>query len=69
MQSAEFPRVEARIEAMCQKGCRSVRRAIELLEQGDELSETHGLTPEELRVLLVELKQIMAVYGETCRID
>ena len=28
-----------------------------------------GLTPEELNVLLSELKQIMAVYGETCRID
>jgi hypothetical protein len=62
-------RVEARVEAVCLKGCRQVRRDIALLESGAEIPEAQGLAPDERRLLLAELKQIMAVYGDTCRID
>lgn len=61
--------VEARIEAVCLKGCRQVRRDIWALEAGAEIPEVQGLAPDERRLLLAELKQIMAVYGDTCRID
>lgn len=62
-------RVEARVERVCLKGCRQVRRDIALLDSGAEIPEAQGLTPDERRLLLVELKQIMAVYGDSCRID
>ena len=66
---AASDRVEARVEAVCQKGCRQVRRDIETLIGGGEIAETRGLSPGERRLLLAELEQIMAVYGETCSVD
>jgi hypothetical protein len=62
-------RVDARVETICLKGCRQVRRDIALLESGAEIPEAGGLAPDERRLLLRELKQIMAVYGDSCRID
>lgn len=62
-------RVEARIEAICVKGCRQVGCDIRALESGAEIPEVLGLTPDERRLLLAELQQIMAVYGDSCRID
>jgi hypothetical protein len=59
---------EARLEALCAKGCRQVRRDIVALESGAELPETQGLTADERTRLLAELKQIMAVYGDSCRL-
>nr|WP_207280900.1 hypothetical protein [Thiocystis violacea] len=61
--------VEARLEILCGKGCQQVRRDIAALESGAELPETRGLTPAERHRLLAELKQIMAVYGDACRLD
>lgn len=69
MQSLDEYRIEGLIEALCQKGCRQVRRDIAALEAGAELPETRGLTPRERRLLLAELKQIMAVYGDGCRME
>ncbi|WP_343032212.1 hypothetical protein [Allochromatium palmeri] len=60
--------LEARLEALCAKGCRQVRRDIVALESGVELPEAQGLTSDERNRLLAELKQIMAVYGDTCRL-
>lgn len=60
--------LEARLEALCAKGCRQVRRDIAALESGAELPETQGLSADERVWLLAELKQIMAVYGESCRL-
>jgi hypothetical protein len=60
------PLLEARLEAMCQKGCRLVWGDIAALERGDPLPETRDLTPAEVHWLLVELKQVMAVYGARC---
>jgi len=58
--------LEARLEAMCQKGCRLVWGDIAALERGDPLPETRDLTPAEVHWLLAELKQVMAVYGARC---
>jgi hypothetical protein len=67
--AAASDRVEARVEAVCQKGCRQVRRDIETLQRGEEIAEARGLSPDERVLLLAELEQIMAVYGDTCSID
>jgi len=61
--------IETCIEVLCQKGCLSVRSDIRALERGQILPETAGLTSEATRVVLQELKAIMAVYGDTCRIS
>ena len=58
--------VEACVEALCQKGCRSVHETIARLERGEVLPETLGLSQAERRVVLEELRSIMAVYGATC---
>jgi hypothetical protein len=63
------PRVEARVESICQKGCRRVREDIAALRRGEPIPECLGLSPDECMSLLAELEQIMAVYGDTCRID
>jgi hypothetical protein len=68
MQAFELPRVEAHVEAVCQQGCRQVRQAITILELGGDVPETRGLTLDERLALLAELKAIMAVYGDACRI-
>lgn len=66
MESYEKLRLEARLESLCEKGCRHVWKDIEALEQGRELDETRDLSETERRWLLAELKQIMAVYGDRC---
>ncbi|UHD15929.1 hypothetical protein [Thiocapsa bogorovii] len=68
MQTLEQCRVDARIEAVCRKGCSQVRQDIAALEAGAQLPETRDLSEEERRALLRELKQIMAVYGDACRL-
>jgi hypothetical protein len=60
------PLLEARLETLCQKGCRQVWGDIAALERGDPLPQTQDLTPGEVRWLLAELKQVMAVYGDRC---
>jgi hypothetical protein len=68
LQTLEHCRVDVRIEAVCSKGCSQVRQDIAALEAGAELPETRDLTEEERSTLLRELKQIMAVYGDACRL-
>ncbi|MEO5342278.1 MAG: hypothetical protein H7842_02875 [Gammaproteobacteria bacterium SHHR-1] len=62
-------RVEYSIERLCHKGCKAVWGVIHALEQGQSLEETQGLSPEELSLVLAELKQIMAVYEGSCSTD
>ncbi len=69
MLTLDDSRIAAPLEALCQKGCRQVRRDIAALEAGADLPETQGLGPSERALLLAELKQIMAVYGDACRVD
>ncbi|WP_428604749.1 hypothetical protein [Sedimenticola sp.] len=60
--------VEACIEAICNKGCQEVRREIELLENGEVLPELSHLSRTALQSVLIELKSIMSVYGDSCRV-
>lgn len=61
-------RVQESVERICAKGCRSVRRDIAALEQGGLVPEVWKLNPDERREVLVALKEIMAVYGDECRV-
>ena len=61
-------KVEECVEELCEKGCGSVREDIEKLEAGVELPETQDLSKEELSKVVDELKSIMAVYGDSCRV-
>jgi hypothetical protein len=61
-------KIEQCVEAICNRGCQSVRDDIALLEQGKVVPETEGFSVEEGDQVLVELKNIMAVYGDSCRI-
>jgi len=61
-------RVGASIEAFCLQGCRSVRESIARLERGEVLPQVAALSPAERHVVLQELRSIMAVYGDACRL-
>ena len=61
-------KVEKCVEVLCEKGCSSVREDLEKLESGKVLPETSNLSREELSKVVDELKSIMAVYGDSCRI-
>lgn len=68
MQSPNDPHVEACVERLCSKGCRQVRLDIATLESGGDLPETRDLSAAQRSALLEELKQVMAVYGDSCRV-
>jgi hypothetical protein len=57
------------VEILCQKGCRSVREEIQLLEQGVILPELTDLDDLSRQKVLKELKAIMAVYGDNCPVE
>lgn len=61
-------KIEQCVEIICNKGCREVRADISRLEQGVELPETEGMTQDERLRVIQELKSIMSVYGDSCRI-
>jgi len=69
MESFERLRLEARLESLCEKGCRHVWQDIDCLERGEEMAETRDLSAAERRWLLAELKQIMSVYSGRCSVD
>jgi hypothetical protein len=54
------------IERLCQKGCRSVRDDIRLIEQGETIPELSVLDDLARQAVLKELRSIMAVYGDSC---
>ena len=60
--------IESCIEAICEKGCRQVRSDIRSLEQGRTLPEWSHLDTDERQRVLRELKAVMAVYGDSCRL-
>ncbi|MEW8043192.1 MAG: hypothetical protein G8D28_02580 [gamma proteobacterium symbiont of Phacoides pectinatus] len=61
-------KVETCVEALCNQGCREVRGYIARLEQDEPVPELLGLSAQERRLVLAELKSIMSVYGDACRI-
>jgi hypothetical protein len=62
-------RIDECVERLCNKGCRAVWGDIASLEQGRVLEETRHLNPDEIVLLVAELKEIMAVYEGSCSID
>lgn len=58
--------IDQSVEALCQKGCQSVRQDIRLLEQGAILPELAVLDDLTRLAVLKELRAIMAVYGDSC---
>ena len=57
------------VELICLKGCQAVRADIATLERGEAVEETLALADEERYLVLQELREIMAIYGDSCRID
>jgi hypothetical protein len=57
------PDLDALVERICARGCRSVNDLIQRLEQGLPTTDTEGLEPRTVRTLVKELKSIMAVYA------
>lgn len=61
----ELPQhIQDAIETLCNDGCQSVRNYIQQLETGESLPITDTYTESEHKLLLNELKKIMAVYDE-----
>jgi hypothetical protein len=58
--------IEECVELICQKGCRSVKQDINLLQRGAILPELEVLDDLARQVVLKELRAIMAVYGDRC---
>jgi hypothetical protein len=56
------------VEAICNKGCQHVRNDIDLLEKGEPLPEVQHLSGRDQQSVLKELKSIMSVYGDSCRV-
>ncbi len=52
------------IEAICQSGCSTVRAVITSLEDGQTISQTNGMSQEEVSQVLNELKAVMSVYDQ-----
>ncbi len=66
---SEQTRIDDCVERLCQKGCRRVWDDIAALERGEVLPEVAGLDAEARHRVLLELKSIMAVYGDRCSLD
>lgn len=56
------------VEVLCELGCRTVSSIIRELEHGAPLAQTAHLDADERQAVLAELKSIMAVYGDKCRV-
>lgn len=52
------------IEVLCQCGCEAVRATITAMESGAVVPQVQSLTEEQRRMVLDELRAVMAVYDE-----
>ncbi len=52
------------IETLCQCGCDAVRATISAMESGAVVPQVQTLSEEERRMVLEELKAVMAVYDK-----
>ena len=64
----EQSKIATCVEAICHKGCRSVRIDIIRLEAGFNIPEVAGFSTAEKAEILAELKAVMAAYDDTCTI-
>lgn len=55
-------RISQCVEALCECGCDAVRETIVALEQGVPVAAVTSLDDKQRRLVLAELKAIMAVY-------
>jgi hypothetical protein len=62
------PRVERRVERLCEQGCRAVLGYIEALRAGRDLPEFAGISAADRTEVLRELEGIMSVYHSRCRL-
>ncbi len=54
--------VQSTIESICELGCDKVNDIIDALESGNSVMETASLDKTDRQRVLLELKEIMAVY-------
>lgn len=52
------------VERLCEQGCSEVRATIARLEANPGAVQMEGLSADERRLVLEELKAIMAVYDQ-----
>lgn len=52
------------IEILCQCGCSEVRAVIKRIEANQSVAQLEGFTVQERRLVMEELKAIMAVYDQ-----
>jgi hypothetical protein len=52
------------VDALCQCGCDAVRATIKAMEIGAELPQLQTLDSESRKLVLDELKAVMAVYDD-----
>jgi len=50
------------VESVCNTGCKSVNAVIQTLESGQPIKEFENFSHEELNIVKIELKSIMAIY-------
>ena len=61
--------IEIAVEAICNKGCKQVRLDILQIEMVKSMpKELATLSHHEQLLVLKELKEIMATYGDSCRL-
>jgi hypothetical protein len=56
------PALQTVIDQLCENGCSAVNQYIKGIEQGDYPVLMRELDPQQCRLVLAELKSIMAVY-------
>ncbi len=61
-------RVADAVEEICQLGCKMVLKKISILEAGESVNELRDLCYQGQQEVLAELKSIMSVYGNICRL-
>ena len=52
------------IEAICEQGCNHVHRILCKAKKGAEIEELSDCSQAEIELIIAELKQVMAVYGD-----
>ena len=57
--------IDSCLEDVCLQGCQAVNEIIQALEKKQEIETVKHLSVIQRRILLQELKKIMAVYADT----
>jgi len=57
--------IDSCLEQICEQGCQTVNQVIQQLEQCQTIDVARHLESVQQKILLQELKKIMAVYAET----